>query len=60
MNVRIKLGVVAASVAALALSACGSSSLSGRERRVNRPVGLCQPERGPCQPSCLRASRTLA
>jgi polar amino acid transport system substrate-binding protein len=29
MNVRIKLGVVAASVAALALSACGSSSLSG-------------------------------
>jgi len=29
MNVRIKLGVVAASVAALALSACGSSSLGG-------------------------------
>jgi polar amino acid transport system substrate-binding protein len=29
MNVRIKLGVVVASVAALALSACGSSSLSG-------------------------------
>jgi len=29
MNVRIKLGVVAAAVAALALSACGSSSLSG-------------------------------
>jgi polar amino acid transport system substrate-binding protein len=29
MNVRMKLGVVAASVAALALSACGSSSLSG-------------------------------
>jgi polar amino acid transport system substrate-binding protein len=29
MNVRIKLGMVAASVAALALSACGSSSLSG-------------------------------
>jgi len=29
MNVRIKLGVVATSVAALALSACGSSSLSG-------------------------------
>jgi polar amino acid transport system substrate-binding protein len=29
MNVRIKLGVVAASVAALAMSACGSSSLSG-------------------------------
>jgi polar amino acid transport system substrate-binding protein len=29
MNVRIKLGVVAASVAALALSACDSSSLSG-------------------------------
>jgi polar amino acid transport system substrate-binding protein len=29
MNVRIKIGVVAASVAALALSACGSSSLSG-------------------------------
>ncbi|HEY6811139.1 MAG TPA: ABC transporter substrate-binding protein, partial [Propionibacteriaceae bacterium] len=29
MNVRIKLGVVAASVATLALSACGSSSLSG-------------------------------
>jgi polar amino acid transport system substrate-binding protein len=31
MNVRIKLSVVAASVAALALSACGSSSLSGEE-----------------------------
>ena len=29
MNVRIKLGVAAAAVAALALSACGSSSLSG-------------------------------
>jgi polar amino acid transport system substrate-binding protein len=29
MNLRIKLGVAAASVAALALSACGSSSLSG-------------------------------
>ena len=29
MNLRIKLGVVATSVAALALSACGSSSLSG-------------------------------
>jgi polar amino acid transport system substrate-binding protein len=29
MNVRMKLGVAAASVAALALSACGSSSLSG-------------------------------
>ena len=29
MNVRIKLGVAAASVAALAMSACGSSSLSG-------------------------------
>jgi polar amino acid transport system substrate-binding protein len=29
MNVRIKLGVAAASVAVLALSACGSSSLSG-------------------------------
>jgi polar amino acid transport system substrate-binding protein len=29
MNVRIKLSVVAASVGALALSACGSSSLSG-------------------------------
>ena len=29
MNVRIKLGVAAASVAALALSACGSSSLGG-------------------------------
>jgi len=29
MNVRIKIGVVAASVAAMALSACGSSSLSG-------------------------------
>ena len=28
MNLRIKLGVIAASVAALALSACGSSSLS--------------------------------
>ena len=29
MNVRMKLGVIATSVAALALSACGSSSLSG-------------------------------
>ena len=29
MNLRIKLGVIAASVGALALSACGSSSLSG-------------------------------
>jgi polar amino acid transport system substrate-binding protein len=29
MNVRMKLGVIAASVAALAFSACGSSSLSG-------------------------------
>ena len=47
MNVRIKLGVVAASVAALALSACGSSSLSGEARRVKRPVGLGQPERRP-------------
>ena len=38
MNVRIKLGVAAASVAALALSACGSSSLSGEPeaRRVPR------------------------
>jgi polar amino acid transport system substrate-binding protein len=31
MNVRMKLGVAAASVAALALSACGSSSLGGGE-----------------------------
>ena len=30
MNLRIKLGVIAASMAALALSACGSNSLSGQ------------------------------
>ena len=44
MNVRIKLGVVAASVAALALSACGSSSLSGdpgAEEAMRAPL---QPE----------------
>ncbi len=37
MNVRIKLGVVAASVAALALSACGSSSLSGESGASTAP-----------------------
>jgi polar amino acid transport system substrate-binding protein len=37
MNVRIKLGVVAASVAALALSACGSSSLSGEPEGGGAP-----------------------
>jgi polar amino acid transport system substrate-binding protein len=37
MNVRIKLGVVAASVAALALSACGSSSLSGEPGAEEAP-----------------------
>ena len=37
MNVRIKLGVVAASVAALALSACGSSSLSGESGAASAP-----------------------
>ena len=37
MNVRIKLGMVAASVAALALSACGSSSLSGEPGAQEAP-----------------------
>jgi polar amino acid transport system substrate-binding protein len=37
MNVRIKLGVVAASFAALALSACGSSSLSGEPEGGGAP-----------------------
>jgi polar amino acid transport system substrate-binding protein len=37
MNVRIKLGVVAASVAALALNACGSSSLSGEPGASSAP-----------------------
>ncbi|HET9778685.1 MAG TPA: ABC transporter substrate-binding protein [Propionibacteriaceae bacterium] len=37
MNVRIKLGLVAASVAALALSACGSSSLSGEPDTESAP-----------------------
>jgi polar amino acid transport system substrate-binding protein len=37
MNVRIKLGVVTASVAALALSACGSSSLSGEPGAEEAP-----------------------
>ena len=37
MNVRIKLGVVAASVATLALSACGSSSLSGEPGAEEAP-----------------------
>jgi polar amino acid transport system substrate-binding protein len=37
MNVRIKLGVAAASVAALALSACGSSSLSGEPEGGTAP-----------------------
>jgi polar amino acid transport system substrate-binding protein len=37
MNVRIKLSVAAASVAALALSACGSSSLSGEPDTESAP-----------------------
>ena len=37
MNVRIKLGIVAASVATLALSACGSSSLSGEPGAQEAP-----------------------
>jgi polar amino acid transport system substrate-binding protein len=37
MNVRMKLGVAAASVAALALSACGSSSLSGEPGTESAP-----------------------
>ena len=37
MNVRIKLGVAAASVAALALSACGSGSLSGEPGAEGAP-----------------------
>jgi polar amino acid transport system substrate-binding protein len=37
MNVRMKLGVAAASVAALALSACGSSSLSGEPGPESAP-----------------------
>jgi polar amino acid transport system substrate-binding protein len=37
MNVRIKLAVAAASVAALALSACGSSSLSGEPGTESAP-----------------------
>jgi polar amino acid transport system substrate-binding protein len=37
MNVRIKLGVAAASVAALGLSACGSSSLSGEPGGESAP-----------------------
>src|SRR4029450_6472298 len=37
MNVRIKLGMAAASVAALALSACGSSSLSGEPGGESAP-----------------------
>jgi polar amino acid transport system substrate-binding protein len=37
MNVRIKLSVAAASVAALALSACGSSSLSGEPGGESAP-----------------------
>jgi polar amino acid transport system substrate-binding protein len=37
MNVRMKLGVVAASVASLALSACGSSSLSGEPGGESAP-----------------------
>jgi polar amino acid transport system substrate-binding protein len=37
MNVRMKLGVAAASVAALALSACGSSSLSGEPGAESAP-----------------------
>jgi polar amino acid transport system substrate-binding protein len=37
MNVRMKLGVVATSVAALALSACGSSSLSGEPGGESAP-----------------------
>lgn len=38
MNVRIKLGVAAASVAALALSACGSSSLGGDPGAESAPT----------------------
>ena len=37
MNVRIKLGVAAVSIAALALSACGSSSLSGEPDTESAP-----------------------
>jgi polar amino acid transport system substrate-binding protein len=37
MNVQIKLGMAAASVAALALSACGSSSLSGEPEGGSAP-----------------------
>ena len=37
MNVRMKLGVIATSVAALALSACGSSSLSGETGASTAP-----------------------
>jgi len=37
MNIRIKLGVAAASVAALAMSACGSSSLSGEPGGESAP-----------------------
>jgi polar amino acid transport system substrate-binding protein len=37
MNVRIKLGVAAAAVAALALSACGSSSLGGDSGAESAP-----------------------
>jgi polar amino acid transport system substrate-binding protein len=37
MNVRMKLGLAAASVAALALSACGSSSLSGEPEGGSAP-----------------------
>ena len=47
MNVRIKLGVVAASVAASGFERMWLEFTERRERRVNRPVGLCQPERGP-------------
>ena len=55
MNVRIKLGVVAASVAALALSACGSSSLSGETRR-RQPPRRSRSARTPTLPAKLPES----
>ena len=61
MNVRIKLGVVAASVAALALSACGSSSLSGETGGGGQAPRRSRSARTPTLPaSCPRASRTPA
>ena len=49
MNVRIKLGVAAASVAALALERLWLELPERRARRRECPVGLGQRERGPCQ-----------